>query len=121
MDFMDDCGCYFNEGTAFFAMPLLKNCYTAAAWKLRPYLVRTDTPSNTYCRAPATAEGIAIIENVIEHLCKVRNEDSLAFRLRNMAPGADGDALSRIIDQVRVSSDYDQRVVQVGYCIQCGW
>ena len=52
LDIICDCGCNFNEATTFFAAVRSKNCYNAKAWKLRPYYVKTDTPSNTYCRAP---------------------------------------------------------------------
>lgn len=115
VDVMSDCGSNFNEGTAFLALPTIKNCYTATAWKLRPYLIRTDMPSNTYFRGPGVAQGIAIIENIIEHLAKVRNEDSLSLRQRNIGPGPDGDAMRQIIQQVRVSGDYDRRLTKVSF------
>ena len=49
---VSDCGGNFNEGTAFFTASFAKNCYAAKSWKLTPLLAKTDTPSNTYCRAP---------------------------------------------------------------------
>jgi xanthine dehydrogenase/oxidase len=52
MKIVSDCGGNFNEGTAFFAASFAKNCYTAKSWKFTPFLAKTDTPSNTYCRAP---------------------------------------------------------------------
>jgi len=108
MSIYSDCGYNFNEGTSFFAASFAKNCYSSASWKLRPYLVKTDTPSNTYCRAPGTTQGIAVIENLIEHVASVCKEDPLAFRQKNFKGEAFPD-LKKIIDQVLVSSDYDQR------------
>jgi xanthine dehydrogenase/oxidase len=114
MDIMSDCGCNFNEGTAAYACTFAKNCYSSQAWKFHPYLVRTDTPSNTYCRAPGTTQGIAIVENLMEHLAKACNEDPLAFRLKNLTNQSDeADAMRNIISEVRRSSEYDQRVEQV--------
>ena len=113
---MSDCGSNFNEGTAFFALAFIKNCYVVAAWKLRPYLIRTDTPSNTYCRAPGTTQGIAIMENMMEHLAKVRKEDPLIFRLRNIDPSTDGDILRQIIEQTCLSGDYKRRLIEVRFC-----
>ncbi len=52
MKIVSDCGGNFNEGTAFFAASFAKDCYAAKSWKFTPLLAKTDTPSNTYCRAP---------------------------------------------------------------------
>ena len=52
MTIVTDCGFNFNEGTAAHAAMFAKNCYTSKAWKFSPKLAKTDTPSNTYCRAP---------------------------------------------------------------------
>ena len=114
MDIMSDCGCNFNEGTAAYACTFAKNCYSSQSWKFHPYLVRTDTPSNTYCRAPGTTQGIAIVENLMEHLAKACNEDPLTFRLKNLTNQSDeANAMRNIISEVRRSSEYDQRVEQV--------
>lgn len=55
-----------------------------------------------------TTQGIAVIENLIEHVASVCKEDPLAFRQKNFKGEAFPD-LKKIIDQVLVSSDYDQR------------
>ena len=52
----------------------------------------------------------------MEHLARVRNEDPLEFRLKNMNPMYEG-SLKDIIDQLRRSSDYDKRARQVYYYI----
>ncbi len=52
MTIISETGSDFNEGTAFFGASFAKNCYSSKAWKFLPQLAKTDTPSNTYCRAP---------------------------------------------------------------------
>jgi len=115
MSIYSDCGHNFNEGTAFFAASFAKNCYSSKSWKLRPYLIKTDTPSNTYCRAPGTTQGIALIENLMEHMANTCKEDPLSFRLKNFKPDDEGDssAMKKIIDQIIISSDYHQRLEHV--------
>lgn len=64
MKIVTDCGSNFNEGTSHFAAAFAKNCYSAKAWKFIPLLVKTDTPSYTYCRAPGkTRQSIALGTN----------------------------------------------------------
>ncbi len=52
MTIIADCGSNYNEGCAIAAASVAKNCYGSKAWIFRPKLAKTDTPSNTYCRAP---------------------------------------------------------------------
>jgi len=61
-----------------------------------------------------TTQGIAMIENLMEHLAKVLKEDPLEFRIKNMNPSNDDvGSLKNIIEQLRRSSDYDDRLRQV--------
>lgn len=62
-----------------------------------------------------STQGIAIIENLMEHLAKACQEDPLEFRLKNLnASGTDeAKALRKIIDEVRQSSDFDRRLAEV--------
>ena len=55
-----------------------------------------------------------MIENLMEHLAKVLKEDPLEFRIKNMNPSNDDvGSLKNIIEQLRRSSDYDDRLRQV--------
>ncbi len=51
----------------------------------------------------------------MEHLAKVRQEDPLEFRLKNLDSRGNDEASSmrKIIDEVRLSSDYDKRLNEV--------
>ena len=70
--------------------------------------VRTDLPSNTYCRAPGSTEGVAMIENIMEHIAKVTKKDPLQVRLANMND-EDKAVLESMIKDLSKSADYEIR------------
>lgn len=62
-----------------------------------------------------TTQGIAIVENLIEHVAKARQEDPLEFRLKNLntTGASEASAMHKIIDEVRRSSEFDKRLNEV--------
>lgn len=61
-----------------------------------------------------STQGIAIIENLMEHLAKVCKEDPLEYRLKNMnMKDNEVESLKKIMDQLRESSNYEERLRQV--------
>ena len=116
-----DCGYTFNESTSGTAAIHAQNCYAADSWRLEPSTVITDKPSNTFCRAPGTTPGHAIIENLMEHVANDLDIDPLEFRLNNMLKQGDIDVTNGaeftydenpalvLIKQLRESSNYDAR------------
>lgn len=69
---------HFNT-TEFFA-----NCYDEKFITSNAKTAITDAPSNTWCRAPGTVEGIAMIENIMEHIAKKVNKDPVEVRMNNI-------------------------------------
>lgn len=51
-NFYQDHGCSENESVLAFTMGVISNCYDMSSWDIKAYSVVTDTPSNTFCRAP---------------------------------------------------------------------
>lgn len=51
-DLYSDYGVGGNEGMDMFIVPMFKNCYDISTWNYKTYMVKTDTPANTYTRAP---------------------------------------------------------------------
>lgn len=49
---------YVDTGSSWFDYLLtstaksLANCYDTITWDVTPFAIRTDTPANTFCRAP---------------------------------------------------------------------
>ncbi|XP_012221434.1 xanthine dehydrogenase/oxidase isoform X2 [Linepithema humile] len=101
-------GCSFNEPIAFATVHHIISCYVGDVMDIIGYEVRTDIPSNTYCRAPGSAEGIAMIECIMEHIARVTKKDPVQVRLANM-PDADKVILEKMIKDLFKSADYDMR------------
>ena len=63
---------------------IIRSCYLTDTWKFNGFDVRTDLPSNTFCRASGSTEAVAIMENIMEHIAKVTKKDPIEVRLANM-------------------------------------
>lgn len=83
-NFSQDFGCSTNENMMFSALAHMKNCYENDTWSVTTNIVRTNAPSHTFCRAPGSTEGIAMIENIMEHIARTTGKDPLAVRIANM-------------------------------------
>ncbi|XP_008544021.1 uncharacterized protein LOC103568824 isoform X1 [Microplitis demolitor] len=101
-------GCSWNEFSSVLTFQHIYTCYDGSTWNVGVVDALTDVPSNTYCRAPGSTEGIAMSENIMEHISKVLNKDPTEVRLNNMS-AQDKEALSKMIDDLKISSDYEAR------------
>ena len=119
-----DCGHVFNSPTSLLAGMFAQNVYNSQNWRVTPSAVVTNTVANTYVRAPGTTQGVAIIENVMEHAAAALGTDPLEFRLNNLLKKGDkmifggefeeeSNPIANIIDQLRRQSKYDQRKLVV--------
>ncbi|XP_071653050.1 uncharacterized protein [Temnothorax longispinosus] len=91
-----------------YAITIIYSCYINDNWTFNGYEVRTDLPSNTYCRAPGSTEGVAMTENIMEHIAKVAKRNPLKVRLANMND-VDKAALESMIKDLSKSADYEMR------------
>lgn len=85
-DYVEDSGCSPNEPVHFNTTEFFNNCYDNKHFTVTAKAAITDAPSSTWCRAPGTVEGIAMIENIMEHVARKIKKDPLEVRLNNI-PG----------------------------------
>ncbi|XP_061392390.1 uncharacterized protein LOC133327873 [Musca vetustissima] len=107
--FYEDAGCTLNEnpidGHSTFCA---KNCYafTSDNLKIEGNAVVTDATSSTWCRAPGSVEGIAMIENILEHIAFEANIDPVDARMVNIE---DGSKLKELLPRFVASTEYRKR------------
>lgn len=83
--FVEDAGCSSNESFIHLAAHSFHNCYGQHPdWLIKPSVLTTDAPSNTWCRAPFHTEGISMIETIMEHIGREIEKDPSQVRLINM-------------------------------------
>ncbi|CAG7720323.1 unnamed protein product [Allacma fusca] len=121
-----DAGMYELDATSAFAVAYMQSCYHATGWNVQPGRTTTNTHLNTFCRAPGTTQGIAIIENIMEHIADVLKKDALEIRQANfLKPGDpllpchgkqhEGDVfegvnlIPTIIEELKRTANYEER------------
>ena len=86
-EYLEDCGCSINEPVHFLTSEFFSNCYNSESYNVIAKRALTDSSSNTWCRGPGTMEGIAMIENIMEHIARKVNKDPTEVRLSNIPDG----------------------------------
>ncbi|XP_016926117.4 uncharacterized protein AOX4 [Drosophila suzukii] len=108
-DFYEDAGWNANEspvqGHSTFTAA---NCYefTDSNFKLSGHAVLTDAPSSTWCRAPGSIEGIAMMENIIEHVAFEIQKDPAEVRLANISKKS---KMATVLPEFLKSREYYER------------
>ncbi|XP_065079502.1 aldehyde oxidase 1-like [Ochlerotatus camptorhynchus] len=104
-EYVHDFGSTFNESMGH-AGQFFSNCYDKSVFKTVAKGARTDCASNTWCRAPGTTEGIAMIETIMEHIAFATGKDPLEVRMANMPEDI---KMLELMPQFRADVDYDAR------------
>jgi len=111
--FYEDAGWSVNESPVDGHSTLCaKNCYEFKDdnYKLDGNAVTTDAPSHTWCRAPGSVEGIAMIENIMEHIAFETQIDPIELRIRNIPAGH---KILGLIDQFLKTTEYKARRAEI--------
>uniref|UniRef100_A0A182K1U4 FAD-binding PCMH-type domain-containing protein n=1 Tax=Anopheles christyi TaxID=43041 RepID=A0A182K1U4_9DIPT len=109
-NYMQDYGASLNESVGEATTEFFNNCYDTKTWKVVGKAAKTDAPSNTWCRAPGTTEGIAMVENIMEHIAWELGLDPLELRLANMPEGS---KMRELLPQFHTDVEYVQRKAEI--------
>ncbi|XP_037293401.1 xanthine dehydrogenase isoform X2 [Manduca sexta] len=110
-NFYQDNGCSSNETITPITANHFRSCYSSSRWYVEANSVITDTPSNTWCRAPSSTEGVAMIEYIMEKIAYHTGKDPLQVRLLNIAK--DNNPIPELIEQLKKDSNFDERLEDV--------
>ncbi|KAL3274966.1 hypothetical protein HHI36_019741 [Cryptolaemus montrouzieri] len=58
--------------------------YDSDTFDVNYYRTRTDTPANTWVRAPGSSEGLALIESIMDHIAYELKMDPIDIRINNV-------------------------------------
>ncbi|XP_011302981.1 indole-3-acetaldehyde oxidase [Fopius arisanus] len=105
-------GASFNDPIAQQSIMHSFSCYDKTTWTSVGNEVHTDVPSNTYCRAPGSTEGVAMAENMMENIAEALGKDPVEIRVKNMNE-TDKVPLTEMIEDIKQTSDYTARVEAV--------
>ncbi|XP_017144225.2 indole-3-acetaldehyde oxidase [Drosophila miranda] len=111
--YYEDAGCNLNENVVdFLTLPALRNVYnlTNSNYKTSGSAILTDAPSSTWCRAPGTAEAIAMTETALEHIAFTCQLDPADVRLVNLRPGS---KMVQLLPRFLATSEYRKRREQI--------
>lgn len=109
--FYSDNGITHNESGVQGIASVMGNLYDISKWNIRGYDVLTDKASNTWCRAPSSTEGTAIVEHIMERISYITKKDPIDVRKVNIAPKHD--VLKDMIDTFKNESNYDERRAEI--------
>ncbi|XP_063615205.1 uncharacterized protein LOC134788260 [Penaeus indicus] len=123
LDIVSDSGCSANEASAGLGAAFVSNVYYSPNWLLKPFVVTTNTPSNTFMRSPGIFQGIVTIESIMDHIAHYLGRDPLEVREVNLAPaGAERPSADPIVRNVfqedilpllKESAEYELRLAEV--------
>ncbi|XP_037293464.1 xanthine dehydrogenase-like isoform X2 [Manduca sexta] len=109
--FYQDGGCSYNEILTVRTIQHFHNCYDFKRWSIEANSVLTDTASNTWCRAPCSTEGVAMIEHMMEMIAYYTKNDPIDVRLANMAK--ENNPIPDMIEQLKKDADFDTRKKEI--------
>ncbi|XP_053686622.1 xanthine dehydrogenase/oxidase-like [Sabethes cyaneus] len=104
-EYVHDFGSNWNESMGH-AGEFFSNCYDKSVFKTVAKGAKTDCASNTWFRAPGTTEGVAIIENIMEHVAFATGLDPLEVRMANMPKDM---KMLEMLPQFRANVEFDAR------------
>ncbi|XP_045773786.1 xanthine dehydrogenase 1-like [Maniola jurtina] len=107
-----DNGYIFNEPLLQLGLDAYNNCYNKESWNYKAYNAVTDTPSNTWCRAPGNLENVAMAESILERISYELNLDPFDVRLTNLDTVSHHD-LQEMAETIKNNSQYVERKAAV--------
>ncbi|GAU94198.1 hypothetical protein RvY_06020 [Ramazzottius varieornatus] len=110
-----DCGAAPNDNPISGLGTWGDNAYFCPNWKFSMTACKTNTPPNTWTRAPGSTEAIYFIEHVMEHIAKFLNKPSIDVKYLNLFKNGDKCITGQTIDNCNLTDLTQQFLKNVEY------
>lgn len=94
-------------------LDLFTTNYNSDTWSISANATRTDNHAGTWCRAPGTTEGLAMIESIMDHIAYSIDRNPLEVRTANIDP-KQREKLLFFIGELSKWADIDKRKLEIG-------
>ncbi|XP_065067041.1 uncharacterized protein LOC135692714 isoform X3 [Rhopilema esculentum] len=119
----NDSGIAGDNYDGYLAGQCLDNAYYCPNWNIRNIDCKTNTPFNTFVRAPGHVQGMFIGETIIEHVASFLGKNN-SVQIKELNLYKNGQVsksgveisnclLDKIWNDIKITSDYDQRKSQI--------
>ncbi|XP_047097129.1 indole-3-acetaldehyde oxidase-like [Schistocerca piceifrons] len=96
-----------NDHSADDFLIQMASCYNNSTWKVTSYTVKTDIPAATWCRAPDSLEGIALAEQMMEHIAKTIGRNPVDIKIQNLSPSYE--EVGNMIKYWKTKTEFEER------------
>ncbi|XP_063364928.1 uncharacterized protein LOC134653488 [Cydia amplana] len=111
MKYYSECGYSFNDSSGGDIVGVLTNLYETSRWGVTGHSVLTDKHSNTWCRAPGTTEGIAILEHIMHRIAHATKKDPSAIKIQHLLPKHE--SVKDLLLSFKTDIKYDERKAEI--------
>ncbi|XP_066250858.1 xanthine dehydrogenase/oxidase-like [Euwallacea similis] len=112
VDLYSDFGIGGNDPIDHLLVHQFPNGYIKDYFTFNTYTVKTDNCAHCYTRAPGSFEGLATIENIMDHIAYSLNKDPLAVRRANLNT-SEYPQLKDILDDVEKNDEITKRKADI--------
>ncbi|XP_076461928.1 uncharacterized protein LOC143294357 [Babylonia areolata] len=98
------------------------NGYYSPNWKIRPFNVKTNKPTNVACRSPGPVPASLIMETILEHMAKTLNKHPIMVKEINLYEKHQTDMMGHVLSyctlnevwsRLKTLADVESRIAEV--------
>ncbi|XP_066141648.1 uncharacterized protein [Euwallacea fornicatus] len=112
VDLYSDFGIGGNDPINQLLVDQFPNGYITKYFTFNTYTVKTDNAAHCYTRAPGSFEGLATIENIMDHIAYSLNKDPLTIRRVNLNT-SEHSQLKDILDDIEKNDEITKRKADI--------
>ncbi|KAG1683136.1 Xanthine dehydrogenase [Nymphon striatum] len=122
IDYYDDSGAGANEQTGSTVLLFGDSAYFCDNWKLQAFCVKTDTPQNCSCRAPAWLQAVTFMDEICENVAFHMGKEPIDIKTMNFIENGQKKAngsiilnclISGMVKEFKTMSNFEDRRIKI--------